>query len=160
MLKSVVMFALLFFPALLPAQSSADSATNVPALVGRNNYGERSTFSGGNFRHEVWYDDPNENDEEFSYILEFRFASFDSIRDRHTYDLSKDTAAVHALFCINDYLHRGDYPSQASITGTITILGKSENAVVIEEDVRIVDRKGNVYIYQASRSFSCRKPKN
>jgi len=152
MLKRFYFSALLLFPALLFSQNAKDT-TDVPGLVNEKYYTEHTYVKGADFTHDVGYNEPGAVDEEFDYMLGFHFTNFDSIADRHTYDLAKDTGFVRSKFGILSTWN-WDYDDKAVITGTITILGKTKKSVAIEEDVRVIAGDGRIYIYKTSRSFT------
>ncbi|HEU4717907.1 MAG TPA: hypothetical protein VFU15_08730 [Bacteroidia bacterium] len=156
MLKRLSLLLLFFIPLLSQAQN--DSAIDVPAQLAGKNYSERTFFKDGHLTHQVCYNDPGPADEEFCYTLDLDFASFDSISDRHGYDLVKDTAFVRCSFGVISPQNR-DMDPKAVITGNVFVLGKSKDSIAVLEDIRVTDSAGQVYIYHTQRSFERKKEK-
>lgn len=140
-----VLFTLLSYPVF--AQD-----VNVPDLVKQPYYTENTTFDANVFYHRVGYNRPHSIDEEHVYTLMLQFSDFEKIKAGQTLNLATDTALVRCSFGILS-VWNWDYDAKASITGTITIVSKTKNEIVVEEDAQVRDREGKILIYRTRKTF-------
>jgi hypothetical protein len=152
-LPAFLLLALLSHP--LAAQVSpakSDSATDVPALAKQKFYKETASFIKPNeLTHKVCYDEPGTVDESYCYTLAFHFADLEKLAPGAVIILS-DTAVLKCGYGILS-VWTWDYDSRAVLSGTVTVISKSRSEIVLEENVRVVDREGDVMVFRGRKVF-------
>jgi hypothetical protein len=157
MLRQIVLLFFVFFSPALFAQ--ADSVVDVPGLISKPYYTEYTTFGKQkDFIHSIGYNAPHSVDEEHSYTFRFSFTDFDSLVPGKAYDLVTDSAHIHCQFGVLS-AWTWDYDKKATFSGTVTVISKTKKEIIVEEDVRIRDGEGQIWIYKGRKTYVRRKEK-
>jgi hypothetical protein len=157
MLRQLVLLFLVCFSSTLFAQH--DSVVDVPALINKPYYTERTTFGKENdFIHAVSYNVPHAVDEEHVYSFRFVFTDFENLKAGDVFNLNTDTAKIHVKYGVLS-VWTWNYDNKASFSGTIKVISVTKKEIILEEDVRIRDRDGRILIYKGRKTYVPRKEK-